>query len=249
MKKLVFNEGGQPIYLDDLETIQNNILEQSEGFARGLTCAAEGAFFLDTPYRGGSGLPTLRPNMYVLVNGKVLKTSGETLVGGDGACLHVYEESSDTRILENGESAVCEKNIIAVFRNDNKVSYGETYLVKDMKTIQDFLLVNMEVKDGEVNSLSANGIARFSHVNFANSKRCTVKFTGLDGSWTTIGGSFYPIHTHIEETRISSPVFMLGNALVTLCIYDSVYLCVKVISGTLPANPADCNFTITYDKY
>lgn len=248
MKKLVFNEGGQPTFLDDLETLQANSMEQAAAFAKGLTGTIEGAFFLDTPHKNGSPYFYVGPDMYVLVNGKVIKTTGEELTSAGGNIyLHVYDEDVDERTLENGVTASCGKNTIAVFRNNNIVTVGQAYLVKDMKTVQEFLLVNCEEKVQVKENRCYDGTISMTKVKFANNTRYTLKFRGNNSTWTS-ETAHHPIYLPDEIWGMSSPIFKLGDALVTLA-FKGDYLSIVPISGSIPSNPSECNFTVTFDVY
>ena len=116
MNRLKLNEGGQPVHLDDLETLQDNDKRSMRLLLDALTGGAE-AFLLKRPEKGlwmgdydeGNGSYTLKGGTLV-VDGEFLEwpeTRVVTLTAESPTYLCVRETETDSRTFEDGQQRNC----------------------------------------------------------------------------------------------------------------------------------------------
>lgn len=151
MNKLKFNEGGQPIYLDDLEVLQKLPTEQATGI---LEPIIEGSKW--PTYEYSMGFKQLFPvgtgtlvgcfislNLasfskndttricecefrqgYVYINGELMKYEAVTLSLSYGAPFYVIvkTEYTEQRTLDNGEAAYCRESKRAVLSSSPSIT-------------------------------------------------------------------------------------------------------------------------------
>lgn len=116
MNRLKLNEGGQPVHLDDLETLQENDKRSMRLLLDALTGGAE-AFLLKKPEKDlwwgdtgtGTGSYTLKGGTLV-VDGEFLEwpeTKVETKTEDSPTYLCVRETETDSRTFEDGQQRNC----------------------------------------------------------------------------------------------------------------------------------------------
>lgn len=116
MNRLKLNEGGQPVHLDDLETLQDNDKRSMRLLLDALTGGAE-AFLLKKPEKDlwwgdtdtGTGSYTLKGGTLV-VDGEFLEwpeTEVETKTEDSPTYLCVRETETDSRTFEDGQQRNC----------------------------------------------------------------------------------------------------------------------------------------------
>lgn len=150
MKQLKLNEGGQPVYLDDLDTVQQLVLGHSVALINGLvgSDATDACYVSDVPTeiikQGHDSFKEyiFGADMYVFAEGCIIMTTGVTFrrltATPSDLFLHVTSQEGDTRMLRNGLTAPCSKTMIAEFTNVRQGD-GEFYPVKDMRSLKDYL--------------------------------------------------------------------------------------------------------------
>lgn len=116
MNRLKLNEGGQPVHLDDLETLQDNDKRSMRLLLDALTGGAA-AFLLKRPEKGlwwgetdtDTGSYTLKGGTLV-VDGEFLEwpeTKVETKTEDSPTYLCVMETETDSRTFEDGQQRNC----------------------------------------------------------------------------------------------------------------------------------------------
>ena len=129
MKELKFNNGGQPIYLDDIQTLQD------------LSDTLAEVFFLPQPtWRRHP----IQPNRIILadgmlyVHGKIVKyTAPEYMehAAYQSAYLNLYHSEGGQRVLANGATANCTESWSATISDTADPNATEVYSANDVPTL------------------------------------------------------------------------------------------------------------------
>lgn len=127
MKKLKFNTGGQPVWLDDIETMQNNMFslnvgkafltDGQSGYAMGRVIEVNEFGFTDKTYKVGAHRIVIGDNVYDI--------EGMTNSVGDVNKLyyHVREAEEDARTMRDGSEKACGVNLTG-FMDSNATAAG-----------------------------------------------------------------------------------------------------------------------------
>lgn len=119
MNRLKFNEGGQPIYLDDLETLQANSLTDVATLAKAL--ATDNETFLLRPLQmehkeddsvAGTMVYTVKAGS-AMIKGEIVsweETEVSLSLATDPVYLCVKRTESDSRTFEDGQTRACATN-------------------------------------------------------------------------------------------------------------------------------------------
>lgn len=256
MKKLIFNEGGQPIYLDDLETLQSNNLDQIVGLFRGIMEKTNGVIFLFNPFQYGAY--SYGPNSFVYVNGEIIKTTGESIIdtSNNGIYLHVYTENTDDRVMEDGQSKSCGKNTVAQFTRDNTSTVGSLFPVSAAISLMD--KIHNKMFEEETVELYAdlhlqNGYTGTVKCQKAGStKRYIVNLTSTNTSWKEDSPVTKNIIPTIFEKEIAGnvccPLFKIGSNFGTI-YKDENKFCLDFVGGTLSQStpPNVCPIRVVFE--
>lgn len=254
MKEIIFNEGGQPVFLDDLETLQGNCLELITQIFLGLTERSYGAYFLAEPVVSGDNI-FLGRSRYVIVEGKLIKITGDVTSGKIPELnLHVYTEDVDDRILRNGMTKPCGKNHVAVLTTEKTVNVGRLYPVSSIVSFANLIRRNVIVEetldfDGKwVNGY--HGTIRCQSIGRV--KRYIVNIVSEQKSWSVKSPTTLEIIPMILQEpfdgSLSCPTFKLGDNYAT--IYQKANgLYLDIIGGELSQElpPADCPINVVFD--
>lgn len=215
MKKILFNNGGQPTYLDDIETLQDVVFATTKGIVDGL--AGEGVYLVDKPE-----LRPLAGNNYwyivsptrVLVNGQVVIATGTAGFKLSNLYLHVYERDVDERVLANGTTAPCAKETVAEWVKDPADASG-MYSALGMKTIRQAVAEQMYEDDTrDVSDFAMfNGYhGTIKRQEMGNIIRYIVNLESEQTSWS----SNHVFTIFSTDRWICCPVFKSGDDMATL---------------------------------
>ena len=145
MKELKFNNGGQPIYLDDIQTLQDLSDTLAEVFKYiwmlGTLDDDAEVFFLPQPtWRRHP----IQPNRIILadgmlyVHGKIVKyTAPEYMehAAYQSAYLNLYHSEGGQRVLANGATANCTESWSATISDTADPNATEVYSANDVPTL------------------------------------------------------------------------------------------------------------------
>lgn len=179
MKRLKFNEGGQPVFLDDLKTLQDN---QQGASSQLMSVLGNGqkAFLLKKPDIEISTVSedeltttfTLKAGTLV-VDGIAISWSDTQLTIGDWETpiyLVVKRTETGGRVFQDGQTRNCNIEATVTPTLDNSGA-EEYYSLYDLKTLNELILDFLDLKDTAWQNLS---------VNFKNGYSGIVKYQDLD---------------------------------------------------------------------
>ena len=140
MNRLKFNEGGQPVYLDDLETLQANDASGMSQLLEALT-GGESVYLLQevTGTLQGADLTTGKSTFSVKGGGAVVKgelvTWDDTPVTvsawDDPLYLCLKRSETDNRVFEDGQTRACQEKVECYVSTTNS-GVEESYLLWDL---------------------------------------------------------------------------------------------------------------------
>jgi hypothetical protein len=117
MKKLKFNNGGQPIYLDDIQTLQNSMSSAVAGLVAALLMQNETGndittAFLSKPTRVKNGAYV---GGWAYYNGELLAYTNNLTPATPvpSGYLNIFVQEADTRTMADGTSATCSQTYYA----------------------------------------------------------------------------------------------------------------------------------------
>ena len=198
MNKLLFNEGGQPVYLDDLEMIQSEPLNQTGMLLKAL--GAGTSMFLMDGFTGkyldrdSSGKSAYAVNRNWLVkDGTVYELPATSVVIGDGETLYVGLKTTegDERNFDDGQSRACVSSTTAYYSttktDDSMVD------VKSLKTLWELtapLLQQATPTESykKMDVVFENGFSgTVEYKNVGDAWRFRIDISSGNGSWNDTG--------------------------------------------------------------
>ncbi len=132
MKELKFNQGGQPIYLDDLKTLQetNDMLA---AVVKSFMLSSEAdVFFMPSVSVRVVGNYLFLDDGLLYAHGKLIKYTVEEdifLSQSDSVYINIYHTEGDQRVLNNGTTAYCSESWSAVIKTTADQDATESYTV------------------------------------------------------------------------------------------------------------------------
>lgn len=156
MNKLRFNEGGQPVFLNDLELLQNNMIEVWDTILK-LLADGEDVFVLDDyPYEVDqtvAGQKTMIfPAGVIVVRGELYAYEGASLTTTDidaKPYICLQNTTDDVRLFEDGQERPC-RNIGRAYLSYDTTGVDEYYYFTDLvwnKTLPLLLKKKLKVND------------------------------------------------------------------------------------------------------
>ena len=247
MKKLLFNNGGQPTYLDDIETLQDVVFATTEGIVEGL--AGEGVYLVDKPELrpiAGTQFWYIVSPTRVLVNGQVVIATGEAGFKVSGLYLHVYERDVDARVLANGTTAPCAKETVAEWVYDPADASG-MYSAFDMKTIRQAVAEKM-YEDNTIVWPDSSGHDNGYHgtikrQEMGNIARYIVNLESEQTSWN--GDGVFDIFSNDYET--CCPIFKSGDDMAMLYRDTFSTMRIRGLNGALSGSPSTHPIHVVFD--
>lgn len=195
MNRLKFNEGGQPVYLDDLKLLQDN----DEGAMSSLMEALGGgktAFLLkkidvtdaSADIEAGTTSFTFKSGILV-VGGEFLvwpETRLSVKTWNDPVYLCIRETDTDSRTFEDGQTRTCVKSR-EVYLSLDYAGVQEYYNIFDLPTFADVVKDFLGYKENVWKSVN---------VNFQNGYSGSVKYQDLT--------EFYRVWINIKSSNMDS---------------------------------------------
>ena len=140
MNRLIFNEGGQPVFLDDLQTLQDNHFDMWRSFLKAMTSGAE-AFLLEPVSMGlnGDGSGYVGGGVLV-VDGMLCPFEGITIdsVAGRTVFVILKRQEADQRVFEDGQARNCAETVTARLGTDPEGA-DKAYELEGLKCFTDLL--------------------------------------------------------------------------------------------------------------
>lgn len=166
MNKLLFNEGGQPVYLDDLETLQTEPAEQLKMLLKALGVGT--AMFLLKEFAAKS-LPSQDGKTYygiyrnwLVKDGEIyeLPDTGMAIESGDTLYVGLKTAESDERNFDDGQSHACLETTTAYYStvktDDSMVDVKSLKslweivapVIKQFMPVEEYKTLNVTFKNG-----------------------------------------------------------------------------------------------------
>lgn len=246
MKKILFNNGGQPTFLDDLKTLQDVVFATTEGIVDGL--AGEGVYLVDKPESrplAGSNYWYIVSPTRVLVNGQVVIATGTAGFKLSNLYLHVYERDVDARVLANGTTAPCAKETVAEWVK-NPADASGMYSAFDMKTIRQAVAEQMYEDDTLVlsNPTTDNGYhGTIKRQEMGNIIRYIVNLESEQTSWN--GDKVFDCY--VTDKEICSSIFKSGEDMAMLYIGNAADIRIRGLNGALSGSPSTHPIHVVFD--
>ena len=155
MNKMLFSEGGQPLYIDDLKTLQENPTNQMSALLQAL--GANTSAFLLERFQGelkklneGDKTTTFQTKKnWLVLDGIIYEIKETTLVAhswNDPLYVGVRKSTSDVRIFEDGQERACRETAEAFLTFEKT---GGVFNVSELKTLFDLIAPSIVVKLSE----------------------------------------------------------------------------------------------------
>lgn len=211
MNRLKFNEGGQPVYLDDLELLQENERTMLRALVGSLTGWTNKVMLLDDPipllsdplfsigfepelHEIPSGLAWIQEDFVTFTGLKLSETTTWSKLK-DHLYLVVGRRETDSRLCEDGQNRNCRTEITARLALDPEGAV-ETYKVSDLPTVRDAVKLNIvgaEPKWEEVSVKWANGYSgRVERKKIKDGYRIHIRAQSKQEAWN--GDSFSDLY-------------------------------------------------------
>ena len=201
MNRLLFNEGGQPIFLDDIKLLQDN----DAGFNRQFLNAISGkssAFLLQhldmKPLSVDQEKLTTTAKVYagsIVVVGEIIDFPESTVTvktWSDPLYVCIKETENEEREFEDGQTRPCRKSVqayISTSKDGAKVSYN----VLELPTLTELLRRNLGL--GGVDTWKNIPVTFFNgytgqvqYQKQGGSTRIKVKISSMKGEWDAMPG-------------------------------------------------------------
>lgn len=155
MNRLKFNEGGQPVYVDDLETLQENDTVSMKRLLETLTGGVKACLLADIKAEIVSvdvDKSTTTGKFYggtAVVNGEFVAWDDVTLVlqsWDDPIYLCIKREETDNRVFEDGHTRACVVETKGYISTD-KSGATESYNINDLPVMKNLVRKAIGVKD------------------------------------------------------------------------------------------------------
>lgn len=216
MNKLLFNEGGQPVFLDDLELMQAEPLSQLGMLLKALG-AGMGTYllkefsgkYLATDDASGKTVYAVNGN-WLVKDGVIYELPETSVLMGDGETLYVglKTSKSDTRNFDDGQSHVCLQTITG-FYSTTKTDDGMVD-VKSLKTIWELVapIIKMFTPEESYKDLAVtfkNGYSgTVQYKDVGDAYRIKVRISSDSDSWDNGKLFVFQMDNSLESTILQS---------------------------------------------
>lgn len=152
MNKVLFNGGGQPIYLDDLQIIQDGVRDAAEEIisALGVDLGQE-VFFVKKPTMTlSASLATFSDGVLWHEDYGLIPINGVSNlnIGSAQAYVKIVVTDSNSRIFEDGQQHNCKQTVVANIVNVNSSS-GISYLFSEIPDMMSRLSALLDKSNSE----------------------------------------------------------------------------------------------------
>jgi hypothetical protein len=257
MIKMKFQEGGQPVYLDDLSVIQSASADALDKFLSSLGGdISKDILFLSKPtvsYSGNS-ISTTSGILWVKDKGFITlpAVNGLDISATGSAYVQIISTDIESRVFSDAQTRACQQQITAQLIATQTGTY---YKFDDISEFIPSLaaLVDIANKTDYIRLSSitwANGYTgTIEYKNIYGGKRYHIKASSANATWTTPGLIFTAalpesvslmFLTGGDDPSVDKPhyIYTLGNG--------QCYLVSSI--GSLESNPELCPIDITFDS-
>lgn len=153
MNRLKFNEGGQPVYLDDLATLQANAVQGLQRLLSALT-GGTGVYMLQEQKGEVADEEGKKIKMYggaAVVDGEIVEWEDTTLTvdsWDDPLYLCIKRTETDQRTFEDGQTRACATKTEASLTTDSSGAQ-ESYAVADLPVLSTLVRKAIGIKEEE----------------------------------------------------------------------------------------------------
>jgi len=201
MNRLVFNEGGQPIFLDDIKLLQDNDAGFNRQFLNAISGKSSAFLFqpLDMkPLSVDQEKLTTTAKVYagsIVVAGEIIDFPESTVTvktWSDPLYVCIKETENEEREFEDGQTRPCRKSVqayISTSKDGAKVSYN----VLELPTLTELLRRNLGL--GGVDTWKNIPVTFFNgytgqvqYQKQGGSTRIKVKISSMKGEWDAMPG-------------------------------------------------------------
>lgn len=141
MNKILFHEGGQPLYLDDLALLQANVLENQRALLSAFTGSQVRACFVNKPsfvgVRGDDGITFRIPAGRIIVDGDVIAYGDTELkTQHENATLYIgiTRRDTDIRTFEDGQLRPCRQEVTTTWTHSPE-GFDEVFKYADLPSL------------------------------------------------------------------------------------------------------------------
>lgn len=155
MNKMLFSEGGQPLYIDDLKTLQENPANQMSALLQALG-ANTSAFLLDRFQgelkkidQGAATTMFQTKKNWLVLNGVIYELKETTLIAhswNDPLYVGIRKSVSDVRTFEDGQERACRETAEAFLTLEKTEG---VFNISELKTLFDLIAPSIVVKLSE----------------------------------------------------------------------------------------------------
>ncbi len=201
MNRLVFNEGGQPIFLDDIKLLQDNDAGFNRQFLNAISGKSSAFLFqpLDMkPLSVDQEKLTTTAKVYagsIVVAGEIIDFSESTVTvktWSDPLYVCIKETENEEREFEDGQTRPCRKSVqayISTRKDGAKVAYN----VLELPTLTELLRRNLGL--GGIDTWKNIPVTFFNgytgqvqYQKQGGSTRIKVKISSMKGEWDAMPG-------------------------------------------------------------
>lgn len=201
MNRLVFNEGGQPIFLDDIKLLQDNDAGFNRQFLNAISGKSSAFLFqpLDMkPLSVDQEKLTTTAKVYagsIVVAGEIIDFSESTVTvktWSDPLYVCIKETENEEREFEDGQTRPCRKSVqayISTSKDGAKVAYN----VLELPTLTELLRRNLGL--GGIDTWKNIPVTFFNgytgqvqYQKQGGSTRIKVKISSMKGEWDAMPG-------------------------------------------------------------
>lgn len=138
MNRLKFNEGGQPVYLDDLEALQDNNMGMWKAILGMMTQDSEAFLLKGVKIEKKDENQVVVGNGTLIIDGMLCPFEGRTLTVASNESIYVLikRNNTDERTFEDGQIRSCAETVTASLSTDN-TGTEESYSLEGLKTFFD----------------------------------------------------------------------------------------------------------------
>lgn len=251
MNKILFSEGGQPVYLDDLEQIQDNGLSMNGALLRALT-DYESAYLINPYQQSSVGDSVQIEQNAVVYHGEIIPfdeahiSNNDLVAAGNTILLCIKETSSVVRTFKDGSEHCCRVSYTAYISLDDTGAI-DSFNISGMRNLRDLMISKLfpmttvpilQIYPDEGFSVS------MSYKELLWSLRLNIS-VGTTGSGTYTGsnvrvGHYSGLHSNIAY---NSPTFFVGGVLCCIRISSGQIYLTTINGADVPRNFGGCSIS------
>ncbi len=254
MNKVIFSEGGQPIYLDDLDDLQKYAAQHIDLILEALGVDTEASiYFVKKPtlQRDGTAATFSDGIIWHSEHGLIRLAGAEDLELGDAgnAWIRITQTSGTPRLFEDGQQHDTRSTVTAQIVNTYTGDEYPYFAIEDMFSQLAELIDTRQSMFTEIQTVWANGYDGIvEYKNIFGGKRYHIRATSVNDVWEENIDRL--IGTAPFGERIVTPRFMTNE--LTTQITQPPYIAINSqgqmkLYGQYSGGPDDNPIDITFD--